>query len=529
MNTLLAEGLDDALRLDAEKFDALTVTVDNIEMEVRRYEAVYVARPIAMAPVQPSRGIPPNGMPDSGRGISLKDPYAYQRMIIYVPRDQPERRAVILHVGNSGWFASSAAELMEPGGIYGRDHPVGAALSAGYVIASAGTRSRGALAVDGRYAGKSPAAVVDAKAAIRYLRLNSKMLGVSDRIVITGTSGGGALSAVVAASGNSADYHPYLAEIGAAGIDCAGRSTIGDDVYATIAYCPITDLGHADIAYEWQFAGVRTVANTIQGDHSILAESASKTLASDYPAYLASLGLSLEDGRPLNVETMREAIVAAVRSETEAVLATGMKVPAIGEEFLLVDRGQTKAFANDWLGVAGNAVIDIDYEKFLKFVADATPLKVVPAFDSTANTGRHGLRGENSLFGDDSIPYSNFTPYGWNNNEVAGDASGPDDTGRSWDEELDFGGSVLAGQLRLIDPFHYLARNNDVAPNWYLRHGMIDRDTSFAVELALAFAAKQRAEDVNFRLAWLRPHSGNYDVPEVHEWLAARLSAADRL
>jgi hypothetical protein len=528
VNTLPADGFDDALRLDAETFDTLTVTVDSIKMEVRRHEAVYVARPIAMAPVQPSRGVPPNGMPDSGVGTPLKDPYAYQRMIIYMPRDKPEHRAVILHVGNSGWFASSAAELIEPDGIYGRDDPVGAALSAGYIIASAGTRSRGALAVDGRYPGKSPAAVVDAKAAIRYLRLNSKMLGASDQIVITGTSGGGALSAVVAASGNSADYYPYLAEIGAAGINSAGRSTLRDDVFATIAYCPITDLGHADIAYEWQFAGVRTAANTIQGDHSMQAESASKTLAGDYPAYLASLGLSLDDGRPLNVETMREAIVAAVRSETEAVLATGMKVPAIGEEFLLVDRGQTKAFANDWLRYAGK-VIDVDYEKFLDFVADATPLKVVPAFDSTANTGRHGLRGENSLFGDDSIPYSNFTPYGWNNNEVAGDASGPDDTSRSWEDELDFEGSVLAEQLRLIDPFYYLATNSDVAPNWYLRHGMIDRDTSFAVELALAFAAKRRAEDVNFRLAWLRPHSGNYDVPEAHEWLAARLSAADRL
>jgi hypothetical protein len=146
--------------------------------------------------------------------------------------------------------------------------PIGAALKAGYVVVSAGTRSRSALAENNSFAGKAPAPVVDAKAVIRYLRLNDAVMpGSAERIVITGTSGGGALSAAVAASGNNTDYYPYLAEIGAAGIDAQGNSTLGDDVFATIAYCPITDLGHADLAYEWQFNTVRTAENTIQGTY----------------------------------------------------------------------------------------------------------------------------------------------------------------------------------------------------------------------------------------------------------------------
>lgn len=63
--------------------------------------------------------------------------------------------------------------------------------------------------------------MTDTKAAIRYLRHNRKALsaGDPDKIFVTGTSGGGALSTLIAASGNSPDYFPSLHEIGAAGIN----------------------------------------------------------------------------------------------------------------------------------------------------------------------------------------------------------------------------------------------------------------------------------------------------------------------
>ena len=31
-----------------------------------------------------------------------------------------------------------------------------------------------------------------------------------------------------------------------------------DDIFAASVYCPITDLSHADMAYEWIFSGVNT-------------------------------------------------------------------------------------------------------------------------------------------------------------------------------------------------------------------------------------------------------------------------------
>lgn len=533
MQTRAAGAFDDALRFNPDAFETLSVNVDGKTLEVRRYETVYVGKPIQMAPIQPSKGIPPNGVPDNGQGTPLEDPLAYHKVIVYVPQGAFDNRqtAIILHVSNSGWFASPVTDKIEGGGRYSstsNDDPIGKALEAGYVIVSAGTRSRGAQAADGTFAGKAPAAVVDAKAIIRYLRLNDDVIpGSAERIVITGTSGGGALSAAVAASGNSPEYFPYLAEVGAAGIADDGTSSLDDDVFATIAYCPITDLGNADIAYEWQFNSVRSEANTTQGDYTHIARKASTALAAAYPAYLEGLGLKTEAGKPLNADAMKEAIITAVRRETEAMIAAGTKVPALGESFSLTNRGQTTGLANDWLDVADGKVVGIDYEKYLLFVTAASQLKIVPAFDTTANTDHKGLRGENSLFGAPDVPYSNFTDYGWTNNQVAGDGSGADDTGMDW-ATASGDGSDLKAQLRLINPLEFLNTDADTAPNWYLRHGMVDRDTSFAVELALYHAVfnDPSVEDANFKLTWMRSHSGNYDVQEAYAWLAERLARA---
>lgn len=61
----------------------------------------------------------------------------------------------------------------------------------------------------------------------------------------------------------------------------------------------------------------------------------------------------------------------------------------------------------------------------------------------------------------------------------------------------------------------------DIAPYWYVRHGMDDRDTSFAVETVLFYAVRtnKKIEDSDTGFAWLKPHSGNYDEQEAYSWL----------
>ena len=123
---------------------------------------------------------------------------------------------------------------------------------------------------------------------------------------------------------------------------------------------------------------------------------------------------------------------------------------------------------------------------------------------------------------------SNFEEYAWNNNEVPGDGSGPDDTGKKWDAYIADPATTLDDQVRMVSPMTYLNSSADSAPYWYVRHGMVDRDTSFAVEVALYYAILKdpSVKDANFKLAWMRPHSGNYDVQEAYAWLAGVLAKA---
>jgi hypothetical protein len=519
----------DALAFDPAGYTTLNITVDGAPMEVRHYRTVYVAKPIKITSMQQMGGA--KARPGEAANA---DPYGCQSMNLYVPKSayNDTRTAIILQVNNGGWVASPAADRVGDGGAYvstNNTDSTGAALKAGYILINAGTRSRGAKAADGSWAGKAPAVVVDAKAAIRYLRLNDAVMpGSAERIVITGTSGGGGLSAAVASSGNSPDYYPYLVEIGAAGMDANGKSRIRDDVFATVAYCPITDLGHADIAYEWQYNAVRTDTNTSRGQYPASMQSASAALAAAYPAYLASLRLKLQDGTPLTADNMDDAIVAQVKKETEEAISEGIAIPAIGEDFVLTGRGGTVKLRNEWLTVENGKVKSIDYKNYLKFVTSATALKSVPAFDATAITGNKVLSGENSLFGPAKVEYSNFMEYAWNNNEVPGDGSGFDDTGKKWAEHIADPATTLDDQIKMVSPMPYLNSAADSAPYWYVRHGMVDRDTAFAVEVALYYGILNdpSVKNVNFELAWLQGHGGNYDVQEAYGWIAGILAKA---
>lgn len=92
--------------------------------------------------------------------------------------------------------------------------------------------------------GKAPSGIVDLKAAVAFLKYNDNVLaGDSGKIVSQGYSAGGAMSALLGATGDASEYNAYLRELGAA--------DASNSVYASQVYCPITDLDNGDAAYEW--------------------------------------------------------------------------------------------------------------------------------------------------------------------------------------------------------------------------------------------------------------------------------------
>ena len=114
----------------------------------------------------------------------------------------------------------------------------------GCVYSEIQTRGKEIQNKEGKYIGQFPVLIADMKAGIRFLRyFDSVLPGDSERIVSTGHSSGGAVSAMLGASGDSKIFDPYLEEIGA--------YEASDAIWIAHASAPITNLSSADASYEW--------------------------------------------------------------------------------------------------------------------------------------------------------------------------------------------------------------------------------------------------------------------------------------
>ncbi|MFE9808596.1 subtype B tannase [Streptomyces sp. NPDC005548] len=516
---------DAALAFDSTAYTTITVSVDGRPMNVRWYKEIcYAASPVAAAAQQPSG-------PGGGSTTIPNTACGYESMNVFVPESafRNQQAPIYFAVNNSGWMASYLKASVTNGASYtSATSNVGAALKAGYVFADVANRSRGLIGADGTSPGKAPAAVVDAKAAVRYLRLNdAAMSGSAERIVVNGTSGGGALSSILGASGNSDEYNPYLAAIGAAGIDAKDRSTLRDDVFAVNAYCPITDLGNADSAYEWLYNILGTRDTTSENPSPVDAAA----IAAQFPAYEKNLGLRNPDGSRLTAANMLDTIRQEVIRSAETYLKAdpANTIPPLGGTFEIQSGGPggpptTKSYVNDWIDADNTTgkVLSVDMAKYLAFVATQATLKTTPAFDAVGVNGNTTSGTETNLFGPPTQKYMNYTEYSWNHNNVAGDGSGIDDVGLTWDQYTSKKSTTVDDQVHLIDPMDFVGTGADTAPNWYVRNGTRDRDTAFIISLNLdrALEADKQVKNVNYQLAWNQPHAGNYDVPEAMAWVA---------
>jgi hypothetical protein len=439
------------------------------------------------------------------------------------------------------------------------------------------SRSRGAVAPagvydDGIYQGKSPAAIVDAKAAVRYLRLNDGVMpGSASRIVVNGTSGGGAQTTQLGATGDSVDYYPYLKAVGAAGIDTEGRSSISDSVFALVAYCPIQDMGSADLAYEWMFnvLDTRKLVSDDQkaglivdasGNELVRASNSDPTgsaaLMAKFITYQAGLGLKNDDGTALTADNMLAALQTEFKKAASTYVKSGKAIVAYNATGSAAANGVaggsgTLSYKNDFIDVdASGTVNSFNLSNYLKFVAKQARLKAVPGFDQigqtsalaaspTADTTKAGATiygnysgGESNLFGTASQVYSNFTEYAWNNNN-GGDAInakqadvGLKNTGFTWASNPQQ--AFLLNQYKMINALAYIGKTDGITTNWRIRVGARDRDTSFTVayNISRALKADSKVKDVDFALHWDQGHAGNYDVQNAFTWIDQKLAAA---
>lgn len=414
----------------------------------------------------------------------------YQQLNIYIP-------AAYFKGGKVNGFTAKSAPIFLPNqiggympakpGRPGLDKRAGntpnamlVALSKGYVVVSPGARGRT------QKQGKAPAAIVDLKAAVRYLRFNdARMPGDAEKIISNGTSAGGALSVLLGASGNSADYEPYLKALGAA--------DARDDIFAVSAYCPISILERADAAYEWQFNGVNDYQKIqmtqidynierqlVKGTQTPKQQKLSDALKPYFPSYVNNLRLKNAAGEAL---TLDEKGNGSFKNHVASYLVqSAQKALDAGKD--LSDQS--------WLTVRNGKVLAADFDAYARFVGRQ---KTTPAFDDVALGS-----GENQLFGTDTTDKRHFTAFSLVNSTVKG-ATRAD-----------------ARTVRLMNPMHYI----DLAQNsrhWRIRVGTNDRDTSLAIATILATEIANSGKQVDFAMPWGVPHSGDYDLDELFGWM----------
>ncbi|WP_328721102.1 Tat pathway signal sequence domain protein [Streptomyces sp. NBC_00247] len=349
-------------------------------------------------------------------------------------------------------------------------------LAAGYVVVEPGCRGRTLTDANGTYYGTAPAAIVDLKAAVRYVRSNQgRIPGDTRRIVSTGTSAGGALSALLGASGDSALYAPYLKEIGAA--------DASDAVFASGDWCPITDLEHADGAYEWNWG-----ANTPQS--GTLDQSVSKELRAQFAEYQASLRLKGLNGfGPLTARNYDDYLL-----ETYVRPAAATYLKGLAE----ADRSAYLS-ANPFI-TWKNGRATFTWADYLTHVGARK--KTAPAFDTFDLSG-----GENNEFGTGTTEARHFTAYGQRHDTTGLTASRVD-------------GDIPA-LLDLMNPMYHLARHNPGrAKHWWIRVGTKDTDTALTVVGNLAATLHGLGDDVDSLMYWDQGHGSNTDAADFITWVA---------
>ena len=505
----------------------------------------------------------------------------FQRLSIFVPRAyllsdgtvDPEgragsytaRTAPIVFENNSAGYMQMPHTWLGGPRCYAEPY-----LAHGLVYVTCGCRGRESHDERGNAVGKSPMPLIDLKTAIRFLRHNRGALpGNFERIVSVGWSAGGAMSALLAVSGDHGALTPYLAENGA-------FLEESDAVYAAQIYCPIVDLEHADMAYEWMFGADETCEDSPAGPAETMTpfkKALSAELAAQYVPYVNGLGLRDpqtgerltlgQDGRNgsfydflmarlsdsatdflRRLEVGALPLACSVQDYLDGNYTEDMPAPppaeppagganrpprpmALGDLFSRPPRGTPfvdmqppmVAVPGDdkhaWLSWDGTRAVVCDLDAYV--LAHRRRMKPCTAFDKLGKDS-----GENEFFGKTGEEHVHFSM------DVAQalrtvarqfprDAAPLEAawTACEGDEEL-------STKLRLVNPLRYLACGEESrrARHYRIRVGARDADTSLSVSVILALLLSDAGVGtVDYAMVWDQPHS-EADYPgEVLAWI----------
>ena len=416
-------------------------------------------------------------------------------------------------------------------------------MEAGFIYVHAGLRGKDSNSQT--YSGNAPWGVTDLKAAVRYRRYNAALVpGDAAKVYVFGHSGGGAQSAVAGASGDSGMFAPYLAALGAATTDSSGKA-LSDAVAGAMCWCPITSLGSANAAYEWNMGQFASSGTRAEGTWT---RAYSQDLAAAFPAYLNGLKLTDAQGKPLTLESSSQGtylsgsyynhLVSVIQKSLNDFLAatTFPYTPSSTEMAGMEPRGgdsqgsaesTTYKTVEEYIAFLNSSSQWVTYDASKK-TATITGLqgfvtsqknasKDVGAFDGvgraqtenlvmgSGETKQHFSSLSREVISKGQSRYSGLS--GWIKDY--GVAAYEKDLGAK-----DSVGTDMVTRVAMYDPLYYLTQDSKgrgtstIAPAWRIRTGIAQGDTASTVEVNLALALQQAgAGNVDFATIWGQGHT----------------------
>ena len=504
---------------------------------------------------------------------------AFQRLSIYAPKAYMNENGTVNAIGECcGYTARTAPVVFETNAAGYMQMPhkwLGGPrcdgeknLRRGMIYVTAGCRGRESRNAAGEPVGKAPITLIDTKMAVRFLRHNRAAVpGDWNRMISCGVSAGGAMSTLLGVTGDHPDYEGYLREAGA-------FMDESDAMFASQIYCPIIDLEHADLAYEWCFGADVECEDSPAGPAETMTPfkmALSKKLAARYVEYVNGLGLKhpatgetltlTPDGRGggfydylMNLLGASATKFLKKKGDGAADYISGSytyeapgKPPkadnpdmhhvgpgaggasekrlTVGEMMLRPPKGQpwhemklpmeTRQGTDKraWLGWDGKRAQIRDLDTYV--LNHRRRMKPCTSFDKLTNDS-----GENDVFGDGEHANRHFDgQIGEAIGELAADFPQEAALYRPGYDGI-AGDDTLAERIRVFNPMNYIDDDRGAkARRFRIRVGASDADTAFTISMTLALRLQNAGHAVDYALVWDQPHC-DADYPgEVLDWI----------
>jgi hypothetical protein len=260
-----------------------------------------------------------------------------------------------------------------------------------------------------------------------------------------------------------------------------GAADASDNIFGSACFCPITDLEHADGAYEWMYGTSPTKSGLVD-------QELSKQLKTFYAEYQKSLNLQGKNG-----------FGTITTDNYDKYLLQYYLIPSANKYLRGLTNEKRKEYLEKNKWITWTEVKGATFT-FAGYVTHVGRMKGLPAFDDFDMK-----QPEPNEFGNKTIDSRHFTNFSLRQS-----------TGNN-SAEIDPDLKML---VNMMNAMYFIGQNDsDCARYWWIRQGTSDNHTSQTVIVNLATSLENRNKDVNTWLYWDAGHGADEDPEDFIVWI----------